>query len=317
MSNDENENSIEKVSQIYSNDIIHNDNILGVIYSELFLHTFSEGQSITLNQNIDGSYFDNINGNQNISNIIENNSINTENKNEGKIVEAILISSKEEDKEKNSTKDDEKKYPFKISKKTGRKRKYKETLYEYVYVYDSDRLKHSNLSNDNVAKKIVTHYLRFLILFLNVILGKLNCKQKFFGFNKKLEIFSNASKSNIRKIYENTIRDILHFEITQKHKKTYEEDKYKNKSIYKEVLTNFPQLKYLFEKKIIDIFNEIYYNKIKKNLKIIDLNKYNINLIIDLKKEKLEIFDDLLEKETEVYNKMKEVIESDYFKYDP
>ena len=185
MSNDENENSIEKVSQIYSNDIIHNDNILGVIYSELFLHTFSEGQSITLNQNI------------------ENNSINTENKNEGKIVEAILISSKEEDKEKNSTKDDEKKYPFKISKKTGRKRKYKETLYEYVYVYDSDRLKHSNLSNDNVAKKIVTHYLRFLILFLNVILGKLNCKQKFFGFNKKLEIFSNASKSNIRKIKQN------------------------------------------------------------------------------------------------------------------
>ena len=134
MSNDENENIIEKVSQIYSNDIIHNDNIFGVIYSELFRHTFSEGQSITLSQNIDGSYFDNINGNQNISNIIENNSINTENKNEGKIVEAILISSKEEDKEKNSTKDDEKKYPFKISKKTGRKRKYKETLYEYVYV---------------------------------------------------------------------------------------------------------------------------------------------------------------------------------------
>jgi hypothetical protein len=42
---------------------------------------------------------------------------NPENENEGKIVEAILISSNEEDKDKNSTKEDDKKGRFQSLKK--------------------------------------------------------------------------------------------------------------------------------------------------------------------------------------------------------
>ena len=238
---------------------------------------------------------------------------NPENENEGKIVEAILISSNEEDKDKNSTKEDDKKGRFQSLKKKRRKIEYKGTSYEYEY--DSNQYRHSKLTNDNIAKKIETHYLKFLILFLNVILKKLNCKQKFCGFNKQTELFSNASKANIKTINNQTIKEILFLEITKKSKKNYEEDKYKNKSVYEEVLMNFPQMNDLFEKKVIDIFNEIYYDENHRNLKLIDLNKYNINLIIDLKKEKLENFEDLLNKKKEEFAKKEEVVKSDYFKY--
>jgi hypothetical protein len=238
---------------------------------------------------------------------------NPENENEGKIVEAILISSNEEDKDKNSTKEDDKKGRFQSLKKKRRKIEYKGTSYEYEY--DSNQYRHSKLTNDNIAKKIETHYLKFLILFLNVILKKLNCKQKFCGFNKQTELFSNASKANIKTINNQTIKEILFLEITKKSKKNYEVDKYKNKSVYEEVLMNFPQMNDLFEKKVIDIFNEIYYDENHRNLKIIDLNKYNINLIIDLKKEKLENFEDLLNKKKEEFAKNEEVVKSDYFKY--
>jgi hypothetical protein len=238
---------------------------------------------------------------------------NPENENEGKIVEAILISSNEEDKDKNSTKEDDKKGRFQSLKKKRRKIEYKGTSYEYEY--DSNQYRHSKLTNDNIAKKIETHYLKFLILFLNVILKKLNCKQKFCGFNKQTELFSNASKANIKTINNQTIKEILFLEITKKSKKNYEVDKYKNKSVYEEVLMNFPQMNDLFEKKVIDIFNEIYYDENHRNLKIIDLNKYNINLIIELKKEKLENFEDLLNKKKEEFAKKEEVVKSDYFKY--
>jgi hypothetical protein len=205
------------------------------------------------------------------------------------------------------------KRPFQSLKKTRRKIEYKGTSYEYEY--DSNQYRHCNLSNDNIAKKIESHYLKFLIRFLNVILKKLNCKQKFCGFSKKSKIFSNASKANIKAINIKTIKEIFDLEITKRQKKIYEEDIYKNKSIYEEVLTKFPQMKVLFEKKLIDIFNEIYYDENHRNLKLIDLNKYNINLIIDLKKEKLENFEDLLNKKKEESEKKKEVVKSDYFKY--
>ena len=151
---------------------------------------------------------------------------------------------------------------------------------------------------------------------MNIILVKLNCKQKFFHFNKKFNIFSNFSKENIRKINDKTIEEILLFEITERQKKMYIENIYKNKSTYEEVLMNIPQMKDLFKKKINDIFNEIYYNKNQRNLRIIDLNKYNINLIINLNKEKLENFEDLLKKKKkEESKKMEEVVESDYFRH--
>ena len=273
-------------------------------------HHFPEEQESSTNNIFEFDFY-NIYGNHIF---LPGNGFIPKKENEGKAVEAILISSKEEVKEKNSTKEDEKKSPFQSTKKKRRKIKYKGNCYEYEY--DLNQYPHNNLTNDNIAKKIETHYLNFLILFLNVVLTKLNCKQKFYGFNKQLEIFSKASKANIKAINIKTIKEIFDLEITTKQKKIYEENKYKNQSIYEEVLTNFPQMKDLFEKKLIDIFNEIYYDEKHRHLKLIDLKKYNINLIIDLKKEKLENFEDfLLNKKKEESEKMEKVVKSDYFKY--
>lgn len=318
MSDDTNGNNIEIISQNYYEEISQNDNSFRFSYSDFFSpNSFSEEQEL-IHPYLNGNIFDYIDGKQkNISFIKENDDIiqnKTENENDCKIVDFILINSKEEDKEKNRTKEEEKKAIFKTSKKIRRKIVYKGTFYEYDY--DSNKYQHSYLSNDNIAKKIENHFLSFLILFLNIILVKLNCKQKFFHFNKKLNIFSNSSKENIRKINDKTIEEILHFEITKSQKKMYIENIYKNKSTYEEVLMNIPQMKDLFKKKINDIFNEIYYNKNQRNLRIIDLNKYNINLIIDLNKEKLENFEDLLKKiKKEESKKMEEVVESDYFRH--
>ena len=263
-----------------------------------------EVDSIFKNKNIYNQNVENIDGDQNNSclhkndfRIIQN---GIENKNEDKKIE-ILISSKEEDKEKNSTKEEEKKNVkkkdnFKSLKLIGKKRKikYKENIYEYFY--DKNQFKHSKLSPDNIRKKIINHFLKFLISLLNAILRKNNYEKKFSNLNKKEKIFANASKKNINKLKNKTIKEILSFEISPKCK-CYKVDKKENKKIYKEFLEKFPQMETLFQKKFIDIFNEIYCNKNKKvNKGIIDLNIYNINLIIDLNKENLETYEGIIEK---------------------
>ena len=281
-------------------------------YSESFI-----GEKDSELENIDLYYqnFGNIIGDQNISSIyrydakiIQN---EDENKNEDKKVE-ILISSKEEeeDKEKNSTKEEEKKnvkkkISFKSLKLTEKKRKikYKENIYEYFY--DKSQFKHSKFCLDNIRKKIITHFLKFLISLLNIILKKNNYEKKFFNLHKEKK---SETKKNINILKNQTIKDILSFEISSKYK-CYKDDEKANEKIYKEVLEKFPLMESFFQKTFIDIFNEIYCNKGKKlNKGIIDLNNYNINLIIDLNKENLETYESLIEKSK---NKCKNKKESD------
>jgi len=227
-----------------------------------------------------------------------------ENKDKNKNVEAILISSKEEDKEKNSTKEDEKKESkktnFLCTKKTKRTIEYKEKVYEYEYEYfynyKTNPYTHSKFSNDNITKKIIAHFFKFLIQFLNVILEEYKYEEKFLSLKKDDKEVSNASKENVNKLKNKTIKEIFSFEICKKYK-IHKTDNKANEKIYKKVLTEFPLLDNLFEQKFVDIFNEIYCNKNKKVIKgIIDLNIYNINLKIDLKKNKLKTYEDLKKK---------------------
>jgi len=228
----------------------------------------------------------------------------SENKDKSKNVEAILISSKEEDKEKNSTKEDEKKESkktnFLCTKKTKRTIEYKEKVYEYEYEYfynyKANPYTHSKFSNDNITKKIIAHFFKFLIQFLNVILEEYKYEEKFLSLKKDDKEVSNASKENVNKLKNKTIKEIFSFEICKKYK-IHKTDNKANEKIYKKVLTEFPLLDNLFEQKFVDIFNEIYCNKNKKVIKgIIDLNIYNINLKIDLKKNKLKTYEDLKKK---------------------
>jgi len=249
-------------------------------------------------------YYNNIDFNDGNPNSPFINEKKPENEDEGKNVEANLISSKEEDKEKNSTKEDEKKESketnFLCTKKAKRTIKYKEKVYEYEYEYyynyKTNPYTHSKFSNDNITKKIIAHFLKFLIQFLNVILEEYKYEEKFLSLKKNVKEVSNASKENVNKLKNKTIKEIFSFEICKKHK-IYKEDNKANEKIYKKVLTDFPLLENLFEQKFIDIFNEIYCNKNNQVIKgVIDLNIYNINLKIDLKKNKLKTYEDLKKK---------------------
>ena len=80
---------------------------------------FSEQQELSIS--IIDFLFDNIDGNHIFMPKIDVIQNNPEQENKEKIVEAILISSKKEDKEKISTKEDEKKGPFQLSKKKKKK----------------------------------------------------------------------------------------------------------------------------------------------------------------------------------------------------
>jgi len=212
-------------------------------------------------------YYNNIDFNDGNPNSPFINEKKPENEDEGKNVEANLISSKEEDKEKNSTKEDEKKESkktnFLCAKKAKRTIKYKEKVYEYEYEYyynyKTNPYTHSKFSNDNITKKIIAHFLKFLIQFLNVILEEYKYEEKFLSLKKNVKEVSNASKENVNKLKNKTIKEIFSFEICKKHK-IYKEDNKANEKIYKKVLTEFPLLENLFEQKFIDIFNEIYCN---------------------------------------------------------
>ena len=248
---------------------------------------FSEEQDLSLSFINRYSYnFDINDGNSNNPLINEK---KFENEDESKKVEAILISSKEEDKEKNSTKEDEKKETkktyFLLAKKTQRKIEYKEKKYEYEYEYfynyKANPYNHSKFSNDNITKKIIAHFLKFLIKFLNAILEEYKCEEKFFTLNKDDKEVSNASKKNVSKLKNKTIKEIFSFEICKRYN-MYKKDNKANEKIYKKVLTEFSLFDKLFEQKFIDIFNDIYCNKNTKVKKgVIDLNIYNINLKID------------------------------------
>ena len=301
------------------NNYIDEDNLFEINFNENIIG--EEVDSIIKNKNKYNQNFENIDGDQNYSFIHKNDfrivQNEAENKNEDKKIE-ILISSKEEDKEKNSTKEEEKKnvqkkVNFETLKLTGKKRKikYKENIYEYFY--DKDQFKHSKLSLDNIRKKIINHFLKFLISLLNAILRKNNYYEKnFYNLSKKEKIFANASNKNINQLKNKTIKEILSFEISSKCK-CYKVDKKGNEKIYKEFLEKFPLMESLFQKKFIDIFNEIYCNKNKiVNKGIIDLNIFNINLIIDLNKEKLETYESLIEKSKNKCKNKKEY--DDYIK---
>lgn len=156
-----------------------------------------------------------------------------------------------------------------------------------------------------------------LIKFLNLILTKLNIKEKFLPLNKQSDdIFFNISKKTIKKLINKTIKDILFLEISPKYK-IYKEDKFVNKSIYINILKNFPKMEKLFGIKIIDIINKIYNNENEGVTKgTIDLNEYDINLIIDLNKENLETFEEYLQKKNEPeenIQKMKNIYKSKYW----
>ena len=133
------------------------------------------------------------------------------------------------------------------------------------------KAEHSAWARDNIVTKIQTHYLNFIVSFLNDcvlnILGEKKTKEIYF-LNVNYKEKSKSYKKHLDKMKKSTILDIL--------KNTDISDRYKRyakntNKINVEALIENPYFRNIFEKKFLELFKE-YYNKEKplKELKIFD-----------------------------------------------
>lgn len=160
-----------------------------------------------------------------------------------------------------------------LNKKRGRKR-----------LKDKKDIKtHNNFSSDNILKKIQTHYLSFILFFLNEILMNLGYKFRFFSLDYRFK--SNIKKEFLKSLKAKTIGDIICNPISNKYKTL---DKNINLKTYQEIKNN-EVLKKIFQYNYLQLFQDIYY----KNNKIVDLKKFGLNKKIQLS-NKVKMFEDLL-----------------------
>ena len=133
------------------------------------------------------------------------------------------------------------------------------------------KAEHSAWARDNIVTKIQTHYLNFIVSFLNDcvlnILGEKKTKEIYF-LNVNYKEKSKSYKKHLDKMKKSTILDIL--------KNTDISDRYKRyakntNKINVEALIENPYFRNIFQKKFLELFKE-YYNKEKplKELKIFD-----------------------------------------------
>ena len=162
-------------------------------------------------------------------------------------------------------------------KKRGRKKYSEYSKNDRVHKFDS---------NDNIRRKIHSHFLSFIVLFLNDILNHLNYSQRFIGLNYNFK--KKASKKDIEDIKKKSIEEIICVEISGKFKKI---DKLYNKLICEQIKDNIA-LKNILSESYLNLFKKIYY----KGNKIINLKEYGLNKKIVLS-DTVKMYKDLLLKD--------------------
>ena len=134
---------------------------------------------------------------------------------------------------------------------------------------------HGSSDFDNVQRKIQVHFINFLIRLANdaikTFLGK---NSKYIFKDIKYELKKVVSHKYIEHLKQCKFSDIIQMEVSQKIK-SYED--YSNKETYLEICKISPELKELFEKKYIYIFQKLYLG-LKKNQNIIDFDGLKISL---------------------------------------
>ena len=137
---------------------------------------------------------------------------------------------------------------------------------------------HSSISEDNILTKIQTHFLNFIIFFLNDCVYNYykNRKIKFIKFAH--EIKAKVSSKYLNKMKNSTIYDLLtEIEISSKFKRHNKNNNEKNAKI----LNKIPWFKKIFELKFLDLFQ--YYHNENKQLNKIFLFEREITLTKDTK----------------------------------
>ena len=137
---------------------------------------------------------------------------------------------------------------------------------------------HSSISEDNILTKIQTHFLNFIIFFLNDCVYNYykNRKIKFIKFAH--EIKAKVSSKYLNKMKNSTIYDLLtEIETSSKFTRHNKNNNEKNAKI----LNKIPWFKKIFELKFLDLFQ--YYHNENKQLNKIFLFEREITLTKDTK----------------------------------
>ena len=142
---------------------------------------------------------------------------------------------------------------------------------------------HSKFGKDNLKSKIQTHYMSFIIDFVNYILPFLGYRKQFYKIDHKDKI-----KMNFLSLKDKNIGEILQKNVSPSFKKVNCDE---NKKIYIEIQDE-PGVKDLFSENYLELFENIYY----KNKRDINLSNYGKDINIYLPSKKIKMFEDLLEK---------------------
>ena len=158
---------------------------------------------------------------------------------------------------------------------------------------------------DNIQRKIQVHFINFLINLANDALKTVFGKKIKFQFKdvkyKLKKIVNHNYSENLKKI---RYRDILQMDISPKNRNFGPDN---NRIILEEVCENSLELKELFDKNYLYIFQKYYY-KNKNNNNLLDLDGFKINL-----SPKTKTFSDLLKKNEVNVEKFNNISKNIYF----
>ena len=139
------------------------------------------------------------------------------------------------------------------------------------------RQKHSKSASDNIKKKILVHFLNFVVILINLIIRETLEKEydsetmEFFEFNSKFK--KQSSKKQIELLKTHSISTFLNEDENISDKKSPNH----NQNAFKLIIRKNCKLKNILDISCFEFFSCFYY----KNSQI-DLNQYGISKVIDL-----------------------------------
>ena len=248
--NESKKNFLEKLKKNFSNE---NSLDIDSIYTSSYREDFIIDSDLSIPKAINDFI--------NLVNDTENHDNNLDKKDDDEQEEAISIIIPKEKALKEKTD------PSKIKKLLGRKKKSKTPPLQ-------EGSSHDIYAEDNISVKIKTHYLNFIISFLNCIFPHFNYKKKLYKLDKefKINIKKINSKDNSDPLNDKTIGEIISNKISKKYRSVNDKSN-ANKTICEEIKKN-PILNRILSENYLIFFKKFYYNTDSFiNLKDYGLNK--------------------------------------------
>ncbi len=151
---------------------------------------------------------------------------------------------------------------------------------------NNNKKQHTKYDLDNIERKIQTHYQTFIANFVNQVLENLGYDEQFYQIDYKCK--QRVNKQFMNYLKKSNIGTVLCQNISPKFSR--EKNKEKNLNVFNKVI-NYPVINNLLLTNYLDLFKDVYY----KSERIVNLNKYNLNINIKLN-EKIQLYIDLLNK---------------------